>query len=185
LLQLNSQLARDIAGVRGSVSSGNILIPKWDLDPVQQNEEVKKGEIPWWINVLIFSAAVIGAASMYSGKNEYMQTVQGAMENSLGAIRTAARWFYGAFKESAFVSDVLWPFVRGMILEPGSAQGAGFTIFSYLLTLSAPDFLGIIGVGLTMLSIYIGPTTVGLVLAVAATILTIKGIIDLIMKERK
>lgn len=36
-----------------------------------------------------------------------------------------------------------------------------------------------------MLSIYIGPTTAGLVLAVAATILTIKGIIDLVMKERK
>jgi hypothetical protein len=175
----------DIAGVKGSVSSGSVAVPEWNPEPVQKEDEMKNGETPWWVYALVLSVAVTGAASMYFGENEYLQTVQNAMGNSLGAIRTAANWFYGNMGLSAFVEDFLWPFMFKIIFEPSSAQGFTFTIISYLLTLNAPSLEGLIGTWIGMFAIYAGPTEWGMVATVVAAALTFKALWDYVMKWRK
>jgi uncharacterized repeat protein (TIGR01451 family) len=80
LVQPDNQLARDIAGVRGSVSSGNIdgNIPSWN--PTSSAEPEKKDEgIPIWVYLMaILGLITAGLAYKFrSTLSEYLMTLWG------------------------------------------------------------------------------------------------------------
>jgi uncharacterized repeat protein (TIGR01451 family) len=100
LVQPNSQLARDIAGVRESVSSGNIVIPKWDLDGSGSSGNISvdnsKENEEWQSFLVKFAGEVLFYAALSAVPNEYLQQVGDAFLNSFEVIGNIARYFgYG------------------------------------------------------------------------------------------
>lgn len=67
----NTQLKRDIAGIRQAVQSQSFrdemnrsLIPDWNLTTDNPDDKIENGEIPNWVYVALASAILIAAISI-------------------------------------------------------------------------------------------------------------------------
>jgi hypothetical protein len=94
-----TQLDRDIAGVRGAVSSGNTEenVPEWTGDP---RPEFTQEEYEGWVKTILkFSVEVAILAFMEftpsggSASGEYLQSVKNAFLNNFKALNTIGKYF--------------------------------------------------------------------------------------------
>jgi hypothetical protein len=107
-----TQLDRDIAGVRGAVSSGNTEenVPEWTGDP---GPEFTQEEYEGWVKTMLkFSVEVAILAFMEftpsggSASGEYLQSVKNAFLNNFKALNTISSYFNKVMRTKQ-ISDVL------------------------------------------------------------------------------
>jgi uncharacterized repeat protein (TIGR01451 family) len=97
----NTQLARDIRGVRAAVSTGNFEenIPEWNLtfdEASNVTEDNSKENEEWKSFLLKFAGEVIFFAIVAAIPNEYLQQVGNAFANTFKVLGDIARYFgYG------------------------------------------------------------------------------------------
>gem|GEM_PF-2893620 len=105
----------DIAGVKGSVSSGSVAIPEWNSEPVQKEGEVKNGETPWWVyaSIASFVALIIVVYKYRASISEYLMSVWMGIMNSLETLWTYTNYLSGSL--SLFIRDVLLPTVMDVL----------------------------------------------------------------------
>ncbi len=179
----NDQLPRDIASVRditGGVKDAKIA--DWTLNPFNDDTDMNAShvDVPDWAWALILGATVAGVLATATTAPEYIRTVILGQISALTTSIISASWFTSV---KNLLPGSLRSFVKNMVLNPASTPGYSFNILSYVLTMAAPDLLGIIGTGFTMLSILapiIGETNFAVALSIAATTITVYGIYNLL-----
>ena len=133
----NTQLARDIAGVRAAVSTGNFEenIPNWNLS-LNTDPEKKDEGIPIWVYVMIVLGliAAVLAYKFRSALSEYLMAVWNGILNALSAL-----WAYISY---------LGGNLEKLIADVGSRL---FILYGSYITAALQELwsIPITGVGLT------------------------------------
>lgn len=176
----NTQLARDIAGVRGAVTSGNIEgnVPNWNLTVDKPKEEINKEDPPLWLVGLIIGGVLLGTALVITPAGEYLKSVIMGQLASLSSIIMASSWFTGGKYLLESLGTHLLKFANNIAFNSASTEGFWFNIIGYLATLASPDIFGILGTFCAIMGIALNAD----VFALAGTILTIYGFYTLVKK---
>ena len=116
-----SQLARDIAGVRAAVSTGNFEenIPEWNLTfdgTSNVTEDNSKENEEWKSFLLKFAGEVIFFAIVAAIPNEYLQQVGNAFANTFKVLGDIARYF-GYGKQVNQIAK-LWERLKAILQNP-------------------------------------------------------------------
>ena len=145
----NTQLARDIRGVRAAVSTGNIEenIPEWNLS-LNTDPEKKDEGIPIWVYVMIVFGliAAVLAYKFRSTLSEYLMAVWNGILNALNTL-----WVYLSYL-GANLEELLANMGYNLVIKYGSY------ITAALQELWSIPFIGvgpttIIGLGLRFLTV--------------------------------
>ncbi|HEX3012959.1 MAG TPA: hypothetical protein VHO92_01625 [Methanobacterium sp.] len=180
LTPANTQLARDIAGVRGAVTSGNTEgnVPNWNLTVDKPKEEINKEDPPLWLVGLIIGGVILGTALVITPAGEYLKSVIMGQLGSLSSMIMASSWFTGGKYLLESLGTHLLKFANNIAFNSASTEGFWFNIIGYLATLASPDIFGILGTFCAIMGIALNAD----VFALVGTILTIYGFYTLVKK---